>query len=991
MAEKGPDLLRDPETHTPRSSLVSNSSRTPELPNSQSITSSKNISRKLKLPLYGHGNPPEDIQQNKQSGSHALSTSGASRTPGNTSSTQSTVDQTSNLNSYRYLSGTSDEWENLFSRDKQLPTVTVNSDLLPDGPESSLIPSNPQSSNVEETPVSDGRPSVPSSGNALDSSTSTALPVGSGDDISTAKSGSAFLDLSLDSTINPTQSESQSQILSASANSPSLFTATGKDSQGSFRGRSKRQIDDSSKPAEKGSEGTADEVDKPSTTLYHISPKKGIPQQIINEFTEKLEKETDPGTLWTNGFEDEFVVFWAQYLTPEQESFYKTEPAVETIKDPSKEKPRRHTRRSIKRPSSAKFPQKKMEHRNESTLRKRTRPVQFLPPETQSHQHGAVDDLKMVSQPDGVDLADIDTYSYHAFEQPSSRVYVIDSGCSEESNIWADIDPNHVEWLHPGGLAVPQTKSERFETDSTEDDSSKGDHHGTKILSKLINDPYGTGRSVDVTIVRLPKALPTSEDGEDDEEITFCHSCLYHAYQLIFQDIRLKMATGGPNAYVNMRTIITNSNAIEFDLDEPEDSRTGLIPADGDFNFQEYDWLSRFTRLGVVVTVSSGSNHPDEDHDKRFNLRDVPAVWSSSASAASSPDYLPLIVVGACGTDGTRFSGQPYLPWPDRWPNAQIDVYAPAYNTDVSDDLYDTTKVSGSSYAAPVVAGMIANFYNSEHMNELVRRFNGFPQENRGGLDWVKLVRDYVRELSWERTPNQPGGLTVNLLYNGENPLLRNGAPACQVSGQTSRRQDDQNQPCVKNDPQQASSTSVTPVASVTSVESVNSVASASPEPLTSASTKPLDTTKAHHVICKQGNYTWDGQQRSEITLYTDYDPVPRDSDAWHSMIFPKGPGHVKNGPPNDEFVTDPNIDPQIGSSISGKFKDLSFTFVPTVAAVINLDAYYMPGKGSIYNKWNQLIWDSESGTRRLFDMCLASGVGFSNYGNVDPRLFWPL
>jgi hypothetical protein len=100
----------------------------------------------------------------------------------------------------------------------------------------------------------------------------------------------------------------------------------------------------------------------------------------------------------------------------------------------SQEKSRRRARRSIKRPRSAKF-QKEMEHRNESTLQWRTRPVNFLPLETQRHQYDAVDDLKMVSQPDGVDLADIETYSYHVSEPYSSRVYVIDSGCSQESNV----------------------------------------------------------------------------------------------------------------------------------------------------------------------------------------------------------------------------------------------------------------------------------------------------------------------------------------------------------------------------------------------------------------------------------------------------------------------------------------------------------------------------------------------------------------------------
>jgi hypothetical protein len=178
----------------------------------------------------------------------------------------------------------------------------------------------------------------------------------------------------------------------------------------------------------------------------------------------------------------------------------------------------------------------------------------------------------------------------------------------------------------------------------TENDSSPDDYHGTKVLSKLINEPYGPGRLVDVTIVRLPAAIPTPKERRKNIEVTFRNSCLYHAYQLVFEDINKKMAQGGPNANVNMRSIVTNSNAIEFELYESESSRTGIIPRAGDLYREEYEWLSRLTQLGVVVTVSSGSNDADEGRPNRFNLRDVPAVWSSSASAPRSPNDLPLIV-----------------------------------------------------------------------------------------------------------------------------------------------------------------------------------------------------------------------------------------------------------------------------------------------------------------------------------------------------------
>jgi hypothetical protein len=65
-----------------------------------------------------------------------------------------------------------------------------------------------------------------------------------------------------------------------------------------------------------------------SLPVYNIYPKVNVSQAIINAFTARLKSETNPGTLWTSGYRDEFVVFWAQTLTTEQVRLFETDPAV---------------------------------------------------------------------------------------------------------------------------------------------------------------------------------------------------------------------------------------------------------------------------------------------------------------------------------------------------------------------------------------------------------------------------------------------------------------------------------------------------------------------------------------------------------------------------------------------------------------------------------------------------------------------------------------
>lgn len=61
---------------------------------------------------------------------------------------------------------------------------------------------------------------------------------------------------------------------------------------------------------------------------YHISPMEQ-PWEVLNAFSERLRRETDPNTLFISEIPKYKVLqFWFQYLTPEQVDTYRKDPAV---------------------------------------------------------------------------------------------------------------------------------------------------------------------------------------------------------------------------------------------------------------------------------------------------------------------------------------------------------------------------------------------------------------------------------------------------------------------------------------------------------------------------------------------------------------------------------------------------------------------------------------------------------------------------------------
>jgi hypothetical protein len=75
---------------------------------------------------------------------------------------------------------------------------------------------------------------------------------------------------------------------------------------------------------------------------------------------------------------------------------------------------------------------------NRSTLERRAAPgtpSSFLPSSGQLRQQNAVDELKVLCQPAGVELKDIKDYVYRVSRPFTSRVYVLDTGVDTSSEV----------------------------------------------------------------------------------------------------------------------------------------------------------------------------------------------------------------------------------------------------------------------------------------------------------------------------------------------------------------------------------------------------------------------------------------------------------------------------------------------------------------------------------------------------------------------------
>jgi hypothetical protein len=123
-------------------------------------------------------------------------------------------------------------------------------------------------------------------------------------------------------------------------------------------------------------------------------------------------------------------------------------------------------------------------------------------------------------------------------------------------------------------------------------------------------------------------------------------------------------------------------------------------------------------------------------------------------------DNSPLIVVGAIDDDGD-IPGQAYV---DVVNDRKIAVYA-TWEVDCSSKSFAGIVKTGTSVAAPAVAGVIATWLSIPQIKSVI--------ETYGEVDgfWAAKVREFLRDISLTRNQDDSN---INSLYNGfaDNPCI---------------------------------------------------------------------------------------------------------------------------------------------------------------------------------------------------------------------------
>ena len=315
------------------------------------------------------------------------------------------------------------------------------------------------------------------------------------------------------------------------------------------------------------------------------------------------------------------------------------------------------------------------------------------PPTTQPN---APEELAVVSQPKNQLVPMIPSeYQYDPSGGKGITVYVVDSGAGTQNPEYINI-PGSKRWLFPGFGPTP---------DKDQDDKR---NHGSCVLSKVASPTFGVAKNVDVVIVKLQAS--TSGGG-----FSILSSTLADALIEVKKDIQDNKLQG--------KAVINFSFGLELQ--------------DSDRN---KDWIKTMIQqivdLDVPFTIASGNSAADG----RPTVDRYPALWAG--------DINGLIVVGATDNDGNLAAFSQGGPL--------VSVWAPAVQIRCADNQMGVNqKKSGTSYAAPAVAGLAAYFMGLPG--------NGLGQPGSGQM--AGNVKNLITTLAWPRKT----GATEIVLWNNQN------------------------------------------------------------------------------------------------------------------------------------------------------------------------------------------------------------------------------
>ncbi|KAI4962164.1 hypothetical protein J4E86_001196 [Alternaria arbusti] len=325
---------------------------------------------------------------------------------------------------------------------------------------------------------------------------------------------------------------------------------------------------------------------------------------------------------------------------------------------------------------------------------------------TWKKQENADDALLMDSLYPGGSLSQATDFVYPENPGRDVYVYLIDMGVQikvknrdEESEFTTDND-----------LVLQSSASIENHQSPDSDDNVDKPSHGTYVASKAVGKKYGLAKEANLV---SSKMYPKSGDWEN----------IMH---LILRDINSHPGRAS-------RSVVTTSIAIGLGGITPE-------AAKNDKQMQELygDDLRTLSKLGVPFVASAGNAA------KQPNRKDVDQI-----PMVLHDDDIPLIIVGGCDDEGNRADFSQAGPL--------VSIYALGDRVDCQSKVdEERTVASGSSLAAPQVAGLIATYLS----------YSTKPwDDSKTGVERVKAIRDYVtsEHSSWVRA----SGSNIRVIWNG--------------------------------------------------------------------------------------------------------------------------------------------------------------------------------------------------------------------------------
>ncbi|KAH7392248.1 peptidase S8/S53 domain-containing protein [Phaeosphaeria sp. MPI-PUGE-AT-0046c] len=326
---------------------------------------------------------------------------------------------------------------------------------------------------------------------------------------------------------------------------------------------------------------------------------------------------------------------------------------------------------------------------------------------TWTKQQNADKALIMNSQYQGANLDKLNDFVYQKGAGEGIFIYVLDEGVR--------VSAYNLEFHPPGddplNFQILQTDTSQNENQDKYADDSHEHIHGTGVAARILGTKFGLAKEATLISVKM----------------TFDSLDFSAAISMVLDDLEA-------NPGREHRSVISFAGGWgEVD----RDANTYEKLKNDDVLQREFGYtLRRIMNLGVPIVCASG-NYGEKQG--RENIDTLPALFQDEDT--------PLINVGAADYEGKRA--------PSSQGGSQLTLYAPGVDIIIPQNTdFQSRKGSGTSLAAPQVAGLIATY-----LSYAQRPWD----DSKKGIERVKAIRDYLVSdaSSWER---QPG---IRMIWNG--------------------------------------------------------------------------------------------------------------------------------------------------------------------------------------------------------------------------------